>query len=61
MKESVKGQLKLLLETSVYSFEEDGQGGSSLLHGHLKGTGQLQEVCQPVFTHPAWGTLHKMS
>lgn len=28
MKESVKGQLKPPLETSVYSFEENGQGGS---------------------------------
>lgn len=56
-KESMKGQLKPPLETSVYSPKEDGQGGSSFLHGHLEGTGQLQEVCQPVFIYPTWGSL----
>lgn len=41
-KKSVKGQLMLPLETSVYLLEEDGKGNSSLVHGHLKGSCQLQ-------------------
>ena len=57
IQETMKGQLKYTLETSVYSFEEDGQGRNSLPLGHLDGMGQLQDVCQPVFTYPDWGTL----
>lgn len=47
-----EGWLRAPLETSVRYLVEDGQGGSSLLHGHLEDTGQLYEVCQPAFTYP---------
>ena len=55
-KESVKGQFKPSLKTSVSSVEEDAQGCSSLLHGHLEDIGQ-EEVCLSVFIYPAWGFL----
>lgn len=57
MKESVKGQFKTPLKTSVNSVKEDAQGGSSLLCGHLEDIGQKQ-VCQSIFIYPAWVVFH---
>lgn len=51
-KKSVKGQITLPLETSVYLLEEDGKGNCSLVHGHLKGTCQLQ-VKECASLHPS--------
>lgn len=57
-KEMMKGRLEHPLETGVYSFEEDRQGGNSLPHGHLDGMGHLQDMCQPAFICPDWCTLY---